>query len=79
MMCSVPKGRAIVLSEFYGEATSSNIQQSNVWGITLLESERLVADLGDNTLPPLLAICPTYLPPHTVLGLCRTYIDHGWA
>eukprot|EP00957_Ditylum_brightwellii_P136694 10424334-Ditylum_brightwellii.AAC.1 len=24
-------------------------------------------------------ICPTYLPPHTVLGLCRAYIDHGWA
>eukprot|EP00957_Ditylum_brightwellii_P130975 9990395-Ditylum_brightwellii.AAC.1 len=24
-------------------------------------------------------ICPTYLPPQTVLGLCRTYIDHGWA
>eukprot|EP00957_Ditylum_brightwellii_P194504 14814583-Ditylum_brightwellii.AAC.1 len=22
-------------------------------------------------------ICPTYLPPQTVL--CRTYIDHGWA
>eukprot|EP00957_Ditylum_brightwellii_P064645 4906228-Ditylum_brightwellii.AAC.1 len=27
----------------------------------------------------LLSICPTYLPPQTVLGKCRTYIDHGWA
>eukprot|EP00957_Ditylum_brightwellii_P196733 14989564-Ditylum_brightwellii.AAC.1 len=27
----------------------------------------------------LLAICPTYLPPPTVLGSCRIYIDHGWA
>eukprot|EP00957_Ditylum_brightwellii_P045629 3462200-Ditylum_brightwellii.AAC.1 len=26
-----------------------------------------------------LAIYPTYLPPETVLGLCRTYIDYGWA
>jgi hypothetical protein len=24
-------------------------------------------------------IYPTYLPTQTVLGLCRTYIDHGWA
>eukprot|EP00957_Ditylum_brightwellii_P137064 10450997-Ditylum_brightwellii.AAC.1 len=24
-------------------------------------------------------ICPTYLPPQTVLGLCRTYKDHDWA
>eukprot|EP00957_Ditylum_brightwellii_P169176 12877426-Ditylum_brightwellii.AAC.1 len=24
-------------------------------------------------------ICPTYLPPQTVQGICRTYIDHGWA
>eukprot|EP00957_Ditylum_brightwellii_P031816 2412466-Ditylum_brightwellii.AAC.1 len=24
-------------------------------------------------------IYPTYLPPQTVLGLCRTYVDHGWA
>eukprot|EP00957_Ditylum_brightwellii_P199679 15222058-Ditylum_brightwellii.AAC.1 len=23
-------------------------------------------------------ICPTYLPHQSVLGLCRTYIDHGW-
>ena len=26
-----------------------------------------------------LTICPTYLPHQTVLGLCRTYIDHVWA
>eukprot|EP00957_Ditylum_brightwellii_P180493 13749134-Ditylum_brightwellii.AAC.1 len=24
-------------------------------------------------------ICPTYLPPQTVPGPCRIYIDHGWA
>eukprot|EP00957_Ditylum_brightwellii_P018750 1408858-Ditylum_brightwellii.AAC.1 len=23
-------------------------------------------------------VCPTYLPTQTVLGLCRTYIDHNW-
>eukprot|EP00957_Ditylum_brightwellii_P078823 5994108-Ditylum_brightwellii.AAC.1 len=26
----------------------------------------------------LLAICPTYLPSQTLLGLCRTYIDYDW-
>ena len=39
---------------------------------------RFLSPLGClcNNLSP---ICPTYLPPQTVLGLCKTYIDHGWA
>eukprot|EP00957_Ditylum_brightwellii_P155936 11869877-Ditylum_brightwellii.AAC.1 len=53
MMCSVPKGRSIVVSGFCGETTSSEVQQERVWGLTLLDSERLVADLGDKTLPPM--------------------------
>eukprot|EP00957_Ditylum_brightwellii_P079113 6016855-Ditylum_brightwellii.AAC.1 len=53
MMCSVPKGRVIVLSGFYGETTSSKVKEENVWGLTLLDSEKLVAELGDATLPPL--------------------------
>eukprot|EP00957_Ditylum_brightwellii_P031152 2360275-Ditylum_brightwellii.AAC.1 len=52
-MCSVPKGRAIVLSGFYGETTSSEVQQERVWRLTSLDSERLVAELGDRTLPPM--------------------------
>eukprot|EP00957_Ditylum_brightwellii_P128624 9811563-Ditylum_brightwellii.AAC.1 len=53
MMCSVPKGRTIVLSEFYGETTSSEVQQERVWGLTLFDSEKLVAELGDRALPPI--------------------------
>eukprot|EP00957_Ditylum_brightwellii_P080240 6103343-Ditylum_brightwellii.AAC.1 len=48
MMWCVPKGRAIVLSGFYGEATSSHCAGEDVWGISVLDSERLVAELGDN-------------------------------
>eukprot|EP00957_Ditylum_brightwellii_P071168 5409032-Ditylum_brightwellii.AAC.1 len=53
MMRSVPKGRAIVLSGFYGETTSSKCKGENAWGLTLLDSERLVTELGHNTLPQL--------------------------
>jgi hypothetical protein len=53
MMCYVPKGRVIVLSVFYGETTSSEVQGENVWGLSALDSERLVAEFGDKTLPPL--------------------------
>ena len=42
MMCSVLKGRAIVLSGFYGETTSSNFKGENTWGVTLLDSENLL-------------------------------------
>eukprot|EP00957_Ditylum_brightwellii_P113320 8640661-Ditylum_brightwellii.AAC.1 len=38
---------------------------------------RKIGQMGHLLL--LLAICPTYLLPQTVLGPCRTYIDHGWA
>eukprot|EP00957_Ditylum_brightwellii_P094452 7191978-Ditylum_brightwellii.AAC.1 len=53
MMCCVPKGRAIVLSGFYDETISSEVIGKNAWGLTLLDSERLVAELGDKTVPPL--------------------------
>eukprot|EP00957_Ditylum_brightwellii_P108193 8255009-Ditylum_brightwellii.AAC.1 len=52
-MCCVPKGRAIVLSGFYGEITSSHCKGEDTWGLSTLNSERLVAELGDETLPPL--------------------------
>eukprot|EP00957_Ditylum_brightwellii_P158468 12062222-Ditylum_brightwellii.AAC.1 len=52
-MCCVPKGRAIVLPGFYGETTSSHCNAENAWGLNALDSERLVAELGDKTLPPL--------------------------
>eukprot|EP00957_Ditylum_brightwellii_P191783 14599870-Ditylum_brightwellii.AAC.1 len=53
MMCCVPKGGANGLSGFYGETTSSCCTGEDAWGISALDSERLVAELGDNTLPPL--------------------------
>ena len=53
MMCCVPKGRAIVLSGFYGETKSSCCRDEDVWGISALDSERLVAELGDKQLPSL--------------------------
>eukprot|EP00957_Ditylum_brightwellii_P008556 648537-Ditylum_brightwellii.AAC.1 len=53
MMCSVPKGRVIVLSGFYAETTSSEVEREETWGLTSLDSERLVAELGDETVPPL--------------------------
>ena len=53
MMCCVPKGRAIVLSEFYCATTSSEVEGKNFWGLTLLDSERLVAELGYKIVPPL--------------------------
>eukprot|EP00957_Ditylum_brightwellii_P130517 9956535-Ditylum_brightwellii.AAC.1 len=51
MMCSVPKERAILLSGFYGETTSSEVHKDSLWGLTLLDSVRFVAELGDKTLP----------------------------
>eukprot|EP00957_Ditylum_brightwellii_P137813 10506174-Ditylum_brightwellii.AAC.1 len=53
MMCCVPKGLAIVLSGFYGETTLSEVEGKNVWRLNALDSERLVAELGDKTVPPL--------------------------
>eukprot|EP00957_Ditylum_brightwellii_P042078 3187081-Ditylum_brightwellii.AAC.1 len=53
MMCCVPKGIAIVLSGFYRETTSSRGKGKNVWRLTLLNSERLAAELGDKSVPPL--------------------------
>eukprot|EP00957_Ditylum_brightwellii_P083760 6366544-Ditylum_brightwellii.AAC.1 len=53
MMCFVPKGRAIVLSGLYDGTTSSKVEGKNVWELTSLDSERLVAELGDKIVPPL--------------------------
>eukprot|EP00957_Ditylum_brightwellii_P001124 88994-Ditylum_brightwellii.AAC.1 len=47
MMCCVPKGRAIVLSGFYGATQSSCCRDEDVWGIIALDSERLVAELEE--------------------------------
>jgi hypothetical protein len=52
MKCCVPKGRAIVLSGFYGETESSCIFDDG-WGLSSHDSERLVAQIGDNNLPTL--------------------------
>ena len=52
MMCCVPKGRAIVLSGFYGK-TESSCCFENGWGLSSHDSERLVAQIGDNNLPTL--------------------------
>ena len=51
MMCCVPKGRAIVLSGFYGKTESSCCYDDDGWGLSSHDSERLVAELGDNNLP----------------------------
>eukprot|EP00957_Ditylum_brightwellii_P189177 14399921-Ditylum_brightwellii.AAC.1 len=68
MMCSVPKGRTIVLSGFYGETTSSEVKGKNVWRISALDSKRLVAELGDKTLAQLadqsLSILEDMIEPH---------------
>eukprot|EP00957_Ditylum_brightwellii_P133202 10156052-Ditylum_brightwellii.AAC.1 len=53
MMCCVPKGRAIVMSGFYDEITSSHCTGENAWGLNALDPERLLTELDDNTLPPL--------------------------
>jgi hypothetical protein len=53
MMRCVHKGRAIVLSRFYCETTSSHCTGEDAWGLSALDSERLAAELGDKTLPPL--------------------------
>eukprot|EP00957_Ditylum_brightwellii_P118130 9009404-Ditylum_brightwellii.AAC.1 len=53
LMCCVPKGRTTVLSGFYGETTSSHCTDEDAWGLSALDSERLVAELGDKCLPPL--------------------------
>eukprot|EP00957_Ditylum_brightwellii_P030790 2333173-Ditylum_brightwellii.AAC.1 len=45
MMCCVPKGRAIVSPEFYGETKSNQCREEDVWGISALDSQRLVAEL----------------------------------
>ena len=52
MMCCVPKGKAIVLSGFYGETESSNCSNNDDdgWGLSSLDSGRLVAELGDDNL-----------------------------
>ena len=52
MKCCVPKGRAIVLSGFYGETESSSCFDDG-WGLSSHDSERLVAQIGDNNLPTL--------------------------
>eukprot|EP00957_Ditylum_brightwellii_P001005 80288-Ditylum_brightwellii.AAC.1 len=52
MMYCVPKGRAIALSGFYEETELSCCYDDDVWGLTSLDSERLVTELGDKTLPP---------------------------
>eukprot|EP00957_Ditylum_brightwellii_P047345 3597074-Ditylum_brightwellii.AAC.1 len=53
-MCCVPKGRAIALSGFYyGGATSSHCNDENAWVLALLDSENLVAELGEKTVPTL--------------------------
>eukprot|EP00957_Ditylum_brightwellii_P049517 3755853-Ditylum_brightwellii.AAC.1 len=44
-----------------------------------ISSAYLMADTKEMMHTRLLAICPTYLLPQTVLCLYRTYIDHGWA
>jgi hypothetical protein len=43
---------AIVLSGFYGK-TESSCCYDDGWGLSSHDSERLVADLGDNNLPTL--------------------------
>jgi hypothetical protein len=46
----VPKGRAIDLSGFYGKPESSNCyDDDDGWGLSSLDSERLVAEFGDQT------------------------------
>eukprot|EP00957_Ditylum_brightwellii_P054891 4160744-Ditylum_brightwellii.AAC.1 len=69
MMCCVPKGRAIVLSGFYGEAQSSRCTDEDVWGISALDSQQLVAELGDKQLPSLpnqnLSVLEEMLGRHT--------------
>ena len=52
MKCCVPKGRAIVLSGFYGK-TESSCCFDDSWGLSSHDSERLVAQIGDNNLPTL--------------------------
>eukprot|EP00957_Ditylum_brightwellii_P109233 8332560-Ditylum_brightwellii.AAC.1 len=47
MMCCVPKGRAIVLSGFCGETTSSCCTGKDTLRLGAHDSERLVAELGD--------------------------------
>eukprot|EP00957_Ditylum_brightwellii_P025001 1891239-Ditylum_brightwellii.AAC.1 len=47
----VPKGRAIVLSGFYSNTMSSEVIEESCWGLSLLCSERLVAESGDSTMP----------------------------
>eukprot|EP00957_Ditylum_brightwellii_P117819 8988153-Ditylum_brightwellii.AAC.1 len=46
-------GESNFLSGFYGETTSSKCKGDYVWGLPLLNSERLVAEIGDKTVPPL--------------------------
>ena len=54
MKCCVPKGRAIVLSGFYGETESSScFNDDDGWGLSSHDSQRLVAQIGDNNLPTL--------------------------
>ena len=55
MMCCVPKGRAIVLSGFYGKTESSNCSNNDDdnWGLSSFDSERLLVELGDKYLPSL--------------------------
>eukprot|EP00957_Ditylum_brightwellii_P130647 9966885-Ditylum_brightwellii.AAC.1 len=45
MMCCVPRGRAVVLSGFYGETHSSRCTDEDFGGMSVLDSERLVAEL----------------------------------
>eukprot|EP00957_Ditylum_brightwellii_P099551 7583416-Ditylum_brightwellii.AAC.1 len=69
MMCCVSIGKAIVLSGFYGETESSCCRDEDVWGISVLDSQRLAAELGDKTLPPLsnqdLSVLEEMIASHT--------------
>eukprot|EP00957_Ditylum_brightwellii_P079244 6026590-Ditylum_brightwellii.AAC.1 len=53
MMCCVAKGRVMALSGFYGKTISSHCIGEDAWRLSALDSERLVAEFGDKTLPPL--------------------------
>eukprot|EP00957_Ditylum_brightwellii_P082328 6260236-Ditylum_brightwellii.AAC.1 len=46
-MYCVPEGRAIVLSRFYCETTSSHCTGEDAWRHSVLDSERLVAELEE--------------------------------
>eukprot|EP00957_Ditylum_brightwellii_P190780 14524012-Ditylum_brightwellii.AAC.1 len=77
-----------MLCTFYQHTSDDeieDIQKSIITSIAdtmrmlVTESTYGVVNGYDQRIGTLLAIFPTYLPSQRVLGLCRTYIDHGWA